>query len=146
MKFKQNMHFSEINIDMSEEYNRPIGETGRKNGRYWRLFLKDINECNNDFKPPHSKDADEEEAYHIERENKLRSLELREQIIITKDTLPNYFSGKIRDWDYLLKFAKIMSEAKFEYEVEMPFSYKLIDDNAIELNLGLIPNDLENED
>ncbi len=38
MKFEQNMRFLDLNIDMGEEYNRLIGETGRKHGRYWHLF------------------------------------------------------------------------------------------------------------
>ncbi len=59
------------------------------------FVLKEINEGNNGFRLPYSKDADEEKTYHIERENKLHSQGLREQIIVTIDTLPNFFSGKI---------------------------------------------------
>lgn len=143
MKYKQKMHLGDMTIDMSDEYNRPIGEIGRKYARYWNLFIKDVNECNNGFEIPECKNADEED-YYREREKKLRSQGLREQFIITKETLQDYFSGKIRDWDYLLKFAQTMSEAQFEYDVAEPFSYKLIDENTIKLNLGLIPSNIEN--
>lgn len=123
-------------VSIKSTFNRPIGEVWRKYERLWTAYVNDILDNNNGIELPEF-DTDEEELEWYRKQQEIeKNSPFCYESVIKRSELPNFFGGLIRDWDYLLRFLDIISNAEFKHPDENAFVYEVIDDNTVVIKLG----------
>lgn len=131
-----------MKISALDEYhnawsNKPLGETWRRYNKYWNYLLNSsLSGYEDELATGDPKETDwNTNEFHLNLEEK--GIEVQKRI--TKETLHNFFEGRIRDFDYLLKLLEQFKDAKYQYPVKNPFSFELVDENTVILQIAQVP-------
>lgn len=134
-----------MKISALDEYhnawsNKPLGETYRRYNKYWNYLL---NSPLLGYEDELTTDDIEEtdwntNEFHLNLEEKGIQVQKR----ITKATLHDFFEGKIRDFDYLLKLLEKFKNAKYQYPVQNPFNYELIAEDTVVIQIAQVPEEM----